>query len=68
MWTMKRLELHNSCAGNPCRMTVWDLSLCPVQEICELHTLEELDVAKDLNQDNFNISTELQFSTYHSTT
>ena len=34
-------------------MTVCDLSLCPVPEV---HSLEELDVVNDLNQDNkFNI-------------
>ena len=47
MWTMKRLELHSGCAGNPCRMTDWDLSLCPVQEV---HSL--VIVVNVLNQDN----------------
>ena len=47
MWTMYGLELCSDCVGNPCRMTVWDLQLCPVQEV---HSLEELDGAKDLNQ------------------
>ena len=47
MWTMYGLKLCSDCVGNPCRMTVWDLQLRPVQEV---HSL--VVVVNDLNQDN----------------
>ena len=50
MWMRKRLELCSGCVGNPCRMTVWDLQLCSFQAVCQLLSLDELNVVKDLNQ------------------